>query len=300
MTSKKFICELCNYETGIKSNYNRHINTSTHQQLSKAHNELNEAQKVYICKCSKEFKYASGLSKHKKKCTFKSDNNSSEFKEVIELLKQLLNNQPQNITNNNNSNNNTNYKLSVKNYVQKNYPNAPALAAPSDYAKLTYENQELIDTLLFHYRHKALHTHLGEFIIGYYKKDDPALQSVWASDVSRLTYVIKESLAGTESIWNHDPKGAKTKKFIISPMLKHIRNYLDEYWDKLVAMPIKMKNGKVDVDAMDKRQNICNTIHEVKLNIDTDVLADDILKYIASYLHIDVNTSNKKIKKIKS
>ena len=311
----KFICDRCNYKTTIKSNLTRHNKSVSHLQLLKQDNVCNEEKKPYDCKCGKQFAYASGLSKHKKVC---KSNEVVELKgqvaeliseveslkkdtRIADLLQELINKntqlvphipvQGQTINNNNNT-----YKISVKNYVQTNYPDAPPLAAPTDYAKLTYNNQELIDTLLYYYRHKSLHKHLGDFIVGYYKKDDPALQSLWTSDVSRLTYIVKESLAGKESIWNHDPKGIRTKKFIINPMLEHIRKYLNEYWDENIVKDNNKKKGKnINVEALEKRQQIYNNIHAIRLDIDNGILADEIIKYIASDLHIDMSNKDNKL-----
>ncbi len=296
-----FSCDQCNYTTYIKSNFNRHLNTAAHIKLT------NNDKKKYICSCGKQFMYASGLSKHKKTCigitgatvVKELQGQVEELMSEVELLKlekkddriiQLL----QELVNKG-SNSNTTYNLSVKNYVQKNFPEAPSLGSPNDYGKLTHENQELIDTLLYYHRHKSLYKHLGDFIVGYYKKDDPALQSVWTSDVARLTYVIKELLAEKQSIWNHDPKGVKTKKYIITPMLEYIRNYINDYWNKNLNCD---KKGKVDVDALVKRQEIYNSIYEIRMNIDTGVLGDEILRYIAADLHIDNHNIKTSLKKL--
>ena len=308
-------CDTCNYSTNIKSNFIRHNDSVAHKKKLGVLSKVTIKKKEYICDCKKIFLHRSGLSRHKKICDIFI--NKIEVIELKDQVCMLMNNLEKNnillqemikktdqtmivpqVINNNS--NNTSYKLSVKNYVQKNYPDAPALAAPTDYAKLTFDNQELIDTLLYYYRHKSLHKHLGDFVIGYYKKKDPENQSLWASDVSRLTYIIKESLAGKDSIWNHDPKGNKTKKYIISPILEHIRKYLNDCWDKMIEgdeIVIKGKRKKkeidLDVDALEKRQKIFNSIHAIRTDIDNGIIADDILKYIASELHIDMSNKIK-------
>jgi len=93
-----------------------------------------------------------------------------EFKNINVLLLELIksNKQPSNT-----------YNVSVKNYIQQNYPNAPVLKGPFDYAKLTFNDNELIDTLIYKYKHKCLCEYLGDFLVEYYKKDDPSDQSVW-------------------------------------------------------------------------------------------------------------------------
>jgi len=303
----KYNCDICKYETDNKSNYNRHIKSIAHiSQASKKQKvvKTNKKKKVYVCDCKKEFYYESVLVKHKKTCipeTIDIDNEVYELKGHVKILINVVNSLKEEIHTNKPSNI-TNYNISVKNYAQLNYPDAPVLKPPTDYAKLTYENKDLIDTVLYHYAHKSLYKHFGDFIIGYYKKDNPSDQSLWTSDVSRLTYIIKESLAGKESIWNHDPKGNKTKKYIIKPILDYIVKAMDEYWEKELKKNICKHKGDIDVDALEKRQKKFNISKAIEADINNGVLADDIIKYISPILHMDIPNSdkinNKQIKEI--
>lgn len=121
-------CEICNFTTKLKSNYTRHLNTKKHnskiinndskviqsypkvihEKKTVIHGYPNVIQKnelkikKYVCKyCSKSFKYASGLSKHKKKCekTVEIDKQlelqAKEIEELKELVDKLLNNSKQ-------------------------------------------------------------------------------------------------------------------------------------------------------------------------------------------------------------
>ncbi len=300
----KYICTECNYSTNNKSNFDRHNNSNAHMKKLGLLPKKLPLEKKNICVCGKIFKHRSGLSRHKQTCKIIVEQYKKEdidlkiqVAEIKDMMQQLLKaSATSQLIHSQTINNQPTYKLSVKNYLQKFCADAPTIEAPNDYAKLTFENQTLIDTLLYYYRHKSLHKHLGDFIIGYYKKDDPSKQSVWTSDVARLTYIIKESLAGKESIWNQDPKGVKVKRFIITPMLDHIRKYMNEYWDEIIAndeLTIKKKNkNKVDIDALEKRQKMFNGIHAIRQEIDNGILADDIIKYIASYLHLDIQNNN--------
>jgi len=67
----KFLCKMCKYKTIRESQYERHIKTKKHLNMisDKTHIET----KVFKCDCGKEYKYASGLSKHKKNCILFSD-----------------------------------------------------------------------------------------------------------------------------------------------------------------------------------------------------------------------------------
>jgi len=91
--SKKYKCEKCNYETDRKSNLYNHF-------LSAKHLENNDGQvikqnlKEYVCEfCLKEYQYASGLCKHKKKCKLndvskEAEDEPSEKKLIMMLIKE--------------------------------------------------------------------------------------------------------------------------------------------------------------------------------------------------------------------
>ena len=63
----KFICEKCCFITNNKKDYRRHILTPKHIN-DKNDNKKDPKIANYPCQCGKEYKYASGLSAHKKKC----------------------------------------------------------------------------------------------------------------------------------------------------------------------------------------------------------------------------------------
>ena len=71
----KFKCILCNYSTKRKYDFKRHLKSKKH---------LNKNNK-FICECGKEYKYNTGLSKHRKKCVLK--NKLEEMKNEIISLK---------------------------------------------------------------------------------------------------------------------------------------------------------------------------------------------------------------------
>ena len=66
---KEFICESCNFKCYKYSNYERHLGTAKHkkQQLT-----TNETHKQLKCICGKNYKERTALYRHKKKCTYKT------------------------------------------------------------------------------------------------------------------------------------------------------------------------------------------------------------------------------------
>jgi hypothetical protein len=76
-TSKLYRCNICNYNTSRKCNYDEHLLTAKHQKYSHGNgldtfgNEIQQkmCNFKYTCQnCDKEFKNRSGLWKHKKIC----------------------------------------------------------------------------------------------------------------------------------------------------------------------------------------------------------------------------------------
>lgn len=81
--AKIYICETCDFSCSKKSNYDKHLSTRKHKNLT---NPNKKDVKKYICVCGKEYKHAPTLSHHKKTCKYI---NNSEEKEVSENNKEL-------------------------------------------------------------------------------------------------------------------------------------------------------------------------------------------------------------------
>lgn len=288
MENDIFKCELCEYLTTNKSNYNKHMKSRRHADKFKQEQDDDK----YICKyCNKQFSKYYNLSRHDAICLTKIKEMEAKLLEYRHLMKMAeleieLKYANQKISD---LENNITYKISVKNYVQQNYPEAPALLPLPDYSAITYdEDTEVVDddfisTLVYNYNNNCLHKYFGDFIIKYYRTEDPSQQSVWSSDISRLTYVVKELLSNNKSIWNHDYKGVKTKEYIVLPLLNYIKLYIDKFWiDNLDSF----KHFK-GANTLGKLQNTYNTIYKIKNDIESDVLSNDIIRYIAPYFRIN-------------
>ena len=105
-SSNQFKCEICNYITMRKCNYEKHIMTAKHisamfsnEKVAKSSKSSNDYH--ICCNCNKHYNDYSGLWRHKKKCmnktSEKEDDNDMKTKELINYLmkensefKQLL------------------------------------------------------------------------------------------------------------------------------------------------------------------------------------------------------------------
>jgi hypothetical protein len=101
----KFYCELCDYGTYRKSNYDSHIMSSRHSKnnLSTTQNTAIKqiASKIYMCQnCTKSFNDRAGLWRHNKKCATEIHPHTndvlteitptSEIQELKEFMKYLM------------------------------------------------------------------------------------------------------------------------------------------------------------------------------------------------------------------
>ncbi|QKF94318.1 zinc finger C2H2-type protein [Fadolivirus algeromassiliense] len=297
----KYNCKNCGYATENKSNYNKHIKTSSHINLLNSINQINE-QKKFICyKCNKEFAHESSLSRHNnyrciklheeieslKKDFYEYKNRTMEEKdkELQQKETEYLRKQNQMLIDLIKSGKvGTTYNLSVKNYVQQNYPDAPALEGLKNYAQITFDDQDFVDTLVYNYNNNILHEYIGKFLIKHYSKEDPSEQSIWNSDTSRLTYIIKELLSDNNSCWNHDYKGVKTKIRIVNPLLRYIKKALNDYWMNNID-----KFRTMEMLSLESMQSKFITIHKIKKDIDNGILASSVIKYMAPNFYMARN-----------
>jgi hypothetical protein len=94
-SSNKFICNLCDYSTCRKSQYERHLYTSKHKNTTNTTNLVPPKSYCYICECGKEYKHHSSLWNHKKKCTCKDkvigeNCQTNDIGEIKEIMKYLI------------------------------------------------------------------------------------------------------------------------------------------------------------------------------------------------------------------
>lgn len=313
----KYFCELCNYNTHDKSNYNRHLRTKIHTTKLDVsgytrNDQAHGRKQRYICdSCGAKFKYTSGLYRHRKaRCNnnnTSTTNNNLNITQLINVITELNENLKV-------SKSNTVNYITVK-YIQQNFLMAPPLDKLQDYADkfndtLAIEeldnssnssnssitstssnnnnsnnkhDSRLMEQLIFNFKSNTLHKYLGDFIIKYYKKDEPSQQSIWNTDTSRLNYFIKELITNNETNWTKDSKGIKTKNYIIIPLLEYINAYVTNsynYLNKKLVKEHSIKKCNIIAKDMQSLQEITKCINN------NNVLTDQIIRYIAPYFDI--------------
>jgi hypothetical protein len=94
-SSNNFNCDICDYITSRKSQYERHVLTAKHQKQMII-NGLSTNLKIlvpkssalgnhkFICNCGFSYKERSGLWRHNKKCTFKKEDEDSQQNLILD------------------------------------------------------------------------------------------------------------------------------------------------------------------------------------------------------------------------
>ena len=77
-SSDYFICNICDYTSSRKSQFDRHLLTRKHKMLTNSGNLPKKSSgNFYVCECGKEYKHRQSLSVHKKKCNLAIEEQTS-------------------------------------------------------------------------------------------------------------------------------------------------------------------------------------------------------------------------------
>ena len=177
--------------------------------------------------------------------------------------------------------------VSALTYSITNYDEAPPIKTIQMDNINSFKNstEQIVEDILSYYKHKTLCEHLGKIILTLYKKDDPSKQSIWNTDDTRLTYIVKELLHNKSSNWIVDKKGAKTVTYLIDPLLAHIKELIISYQKNFAITGVEHDMAKVEIILENSR-----AIVELINDIDDNVIAKDILRYISVHLRFNNNS----------
>jgi hypothetical protein len=262
---KKYFCEPCGYSTSRHYDITRHNESKAHltrcdiaeKNLQSAHLlELSELEKT---KAKLEIALIEIATKDVLIQHLTKDNNVKEktIKEKEKSLKakeKIIKEKDKRITHLTNlrendvidiKEDNKHYKtLNTINFLSTHRNTAPPLeelTTKTAQLCIEYDNDDLINMCISHQKANVLHTFIGNIIVDCYKKENPKDQSIWNSDVSRLTFIIRDKVKNINILakgknktqyvnkWIHDKKGVTVNKRVITPILKFLRDTLDNY-----------------------------------------------------------------------
>ncbi len=285
---QKYFCELCDFNTSRKSQYDRHLLTLKHQNREKYNkNTTNYNQKSsMICECGKEYNHRASLYNHKKKCSYAAELNlepkvpklSSEL--ILKLmnenndirstllrenqeLRNQLNEQSKQITEliPRIGNNNSTVKQKFNINVFLNEKCKDALSMDQFIEKIEISMQNLLTT-----REKGQMQGISNIIIENMNKLSLYERPVHCTDKKRETLYIKNEE------WEKDNDKnliGKALKKVENKQIKNIKKWLDEHPDYM-KIPEQQEEfaklisecGKSVDDYGDKIvKNICNNVY---------------------------------------
>ena len=240
-SSKMFTCNNCDYNTCRKSQYDRHLLTLKHEMITNGNKMVTKSSYqvplVFECNCGKQYTYASGLSRHKKRCpeqNIKSNDMSGNLVNVeivMELLKQnnefkgLLTDQNKNMitlmekgigntTNTNtNSHNTTNKnKFNLNIFLNEQCKDAMNIMDFVDSLKLQLTDLETVGEL-------GYTKGISNIIVSALQKIDVFKRPIHCSDIKRETMYVKD-----ENAWEkEDTNKEKMTKMIKQVAYKNVK-----------------------------------------------------------------------------
>ena len=308
-------CMLCKYKTINKKDYGKHIKTKKHitnsskKQYTHGVHRTNTAPtqqdhtknlNKFVCEfCNYDFSRIDALTRHGKTCNKKNneiiklkseyEKRENEWKLENKTLNARLRQSEKNtkyVTDENDYHKKmlneaggiVKKSVSALTYIMHNYGSAPTIEMLDidNLEDLEQNNKKLVEDVISAHKHKTLDKYLGDSIITLYKKDKPENQSVWSTDASRLTYLIKELMVNDSSNWIIDKKGTKTREYLIDPLLKHIKSLIISY----------QKNMSIGTNMAEMEHILEINKHVIKLIVDIDdgIVGNNLLKYMSSHL----------------
>lgn len=268
-----YSCLPCDFETNRKANYERHLTTTSHNNIINDVPEKKETEedKRYICiNCNSEYAYASGLSKHKNNCKknpelintiipAKTQTEILILKQKLEDKNKEIDNKNQIILEQNNKINNLilekleqankeleyyksqnpqpkEYVKSVKTltYVKKYFDKTPILIKLNDFSLIRDDDKkETFEEIIIH-QNKI--NNLSQ----YFAK---IVVDLYVKKNKKQQSLFVTDLTRRRFIyrgkrngkvqWLTDKKASECKKQIIIPMISYVREILNEYLKKM-------------------------------------------------------------------
>ena len=245
-SSKKFICNKCNYNTVRESQFERHLLTAKHQKLTKLTEKVPKSSKKFVCEyCEKQYKSRVGLWKHKQLCselpseypnvidnkvhtqTHNTDTiielikQNQEFKELIlEQNKQLVE-LSQKPTTTNNTINNNHQKFNLNFFLNEQCKDAINM---SDFL----ENMELDMEDLRETGRLGYVEGISRILVNKLRELDTYKRPLHCTDLKRETLYIKEN-----DEWSKEDNSKQTLKGLVNKVAnkncKNIEQWKDEH-----------------------------------------------------------------------
>ena len=233
-------CNLCDYETCKKSNFEKHLSTQKHEILTNTDKKVANF-KEFVCNCGKQYKHRQSLFNHKKKCQTENNiqctvienvDNKNLENLVVHLIqenteiKEIVKKQQEQILElipkvGNTTNNTINNKFNINVFLNEKCKDAISMNEFVQQIEISLKN--LLTT-----RQKGLGIGLSEIINENMNKLSVYERPIHCTDKKRETLYIKN-----ES-WERDKDREKTKemlKELQSQQFKSMQKWIGEHPD---------------------------------------------------------------------
>lgn len=301
--------------TDQHTDHDPHVNNLNQQNIQICSDVVIKNKNKYKCNCGKIYQHKQSLFNHKKTCTNKNNEVTELIKKVAKVdelektvheLQQIISNQniiannsvnnsinTSNVQNNNTSNilNNNQKIINVYSYVNSQYTEAEPikmLEKPDIDKLLTYTESKhpIEEVMAFQQSKHLLYQFLGEIIAHSYKKKNPAEQQFWVTDITRLSFIVRQALSQNENIWYPDKKGICLLKHIIVPVLDEVKRIMQKYVkDCYELMANSSESDFIKIGGqMSHGTQIIYEINQKELH-------HKVLNYIAPYFQLELSNS---------
>ena len=233
-TINKYFCEKCNYITGDKSNYKKHISTARHTRMTECDKSTTESTDCILSckKCNKQYKSRNGLWCHSKICSPNTNKNVvienpvidttlilkliqqnetlqnllvQQSNEKTELINKLIEREPCNNTVNTNCNNtnNNHQKFNLNFFLNETCKDAMNIQEFMENIRITFQDLLAIGD-------SGFVTGVSDILIKQLRDLEVTKRPIHCTDSKRETIYLKENNA-----WNKDDKEKSRLKQLI-------------------------------------------------------------------------------------
>ena len=214
----KYMCLPCDYVSSNKHDLKKHYKTAKHQMVTNDNIEVTKSRKSICGVCGKEYKYRSGLSRHKKSCKKNEMIESGVLHTVKKLIEEneKKNNLLEKIVNQNQKlipmvGNNNNNKISINVFLNKHCKDAMNI---SDFMNtITVSIEDLNYT-----NENGYAKGISNIFVKHLTDMKITERPIHCSDKKRLQFYIKD-----ENKWGKDNSHEKINKTIQDITVKQIK-----------------------------------------------------------------------------
>ena len=249
-SGQKHHCKKCDYRCRDNYDWKRHLSTTKHKMDNLDNERITKKAGYHCMVCDKIYKYASGLSKHKKKCVLSSDGGpfenviieveptpvenepidlekeflKQEVEELKIMMKQILNNQVKSTTNLETLKEvipkmgNTYNRMSINIYLNEKCKDAMNLTDFVDNVKVSLED-------VLYTKNHGFVKGISNIFVKQLQDMEPTQRPIHCSDKKRLQFYVKDA-----DKWEKDSSHEKIDKTIDEITYKQIKQV--KLWEK--------------------------------------------------------------------